>query len=162
MLGGIQKYVMFGLMISLVLLMSVSYWYYSHSQQQITTLRENTGRLETAVQTQQAAIQAQQQALENQHREMSDLNTRMFRADSQRRDLEVQLRRLNLESRARENHADLTRRMNEATVRMFTQMEQVTGAAPATGTATQPESRPHTSDPNHPQPPPRPPQRRSP
>ena len=167
LLGGIQKYVILAIGMAFCMLLGVSYWYYSHSQQQIATLTENATKLEAAVKTQQEAIQAQQRALENQHRAMADLHTQMFRADAQRRDLEVQVRRWNLESRARQDHAQLTRRMNEATVRMFSELEQLTGGTPHVPAAPPSVTAPATptsraTDPDHPQPPPAPPQRRSP
>ncbi len=164
MFSGIQSYVIMALVIMLVIMSGVSYWYFSYSQQQIGTLRENAAKLEQAVQTQQQTIQAQQEAQERSNREVLLLQNRLSGAERTRRDLEVRLRQQNLEAQARTRRQDTERDINQQMQSQWTAFEQLSGFTP-TPAASPPAAPTHVRSnrmSSDPQPPPRPPVRGTP
>lgn len=160
MFSGISSYIMMGMLLTILLMAGAGYWYFTYSQREIGTLRENAAKLELAVQTQQQTIQAQQEAHERSNQEVLNLQSRLSGAERTRRDLEVRLRQQNLEAQARTRRQDTERDINQqmqSQLRAFEQLSGLTAApvAPATSTPTV-SSRRAISDP---QPPPRPPVR---
>lgn len=155
MFSSIQSYVIMGLVIMLVMVSGASYWYFSHSQQQMGTLRENTAKLEQAVQSQQHTIQAQQDAHERSNQLVMQLQNRLSHAERGRRDLEVRLRQQNLEAGARTRRQEIERDINTLMQGQWQTFERLTGLTPASPPV--PASTPHTQA--DVQPPPRPPVR---
>lgn len=151
------------------------YLYFKHSQNVIESLVADKARLEGAVATQQETIEAQRSAAERQNQATFALQQQIADAERSRRDLEMILRRRNLETMARNNSADLEQRINRATATIFRDLEILTapgdrpsrpaGSSDVTQPAT-PTSQPApaapsggTSLPTNFQPPPRPPVR---
>lgn len=154
MLSGITTYIMGGLLLTILLMAGGGYWYFSYSQREIGVLRENAARLEQAVQTQQQAIQAYQQSQARTNQEVLALQQRLSGAERTRRDLEVRLRRQNLESEARVRRHTTEQQINQTfqeQMRAFEQLSGHTSTIPATSTAPPTHA--------HAQPPPRPPVR---
>lgn len=153
MFNGITTYVILTLVIMIMGITGIGYWYFSHSQREIAVLRQNAARLEQAVQTQQQTIQAHEQAQARTNQQVLDLQTRLSGAERTRRDMELRLRRQNLEAEARVRRAQTEAQINQNFQDQMRSFEQLSGHVPVTTSTTT------SSDP---QPPPRPPVRRSP
>lgn len=161
MFSGITSYVLAGLLLIIMLMAGTGYWYFSYSQHEIGVLRENATRLEQAVQTQQQAIQSYEQAHARTNSEVLALQRRLSSAEHTRRDMELRLRRQNLESEARVRRQDTETQINHTFQEQMRSFERLTGHTPAqnpVSTATPVDA----STTSSPQPPPRPPVRRSP
>jgi biopolymer transport protein ExbB/TolQ len=157
MFRSITSYVMSGLMVTILILLGVGYWYFTYSQQQMGQLREHAAQLEQAVQTQQHTIHTYQQAQARTNQEVLALQQRLNRAESTRRDLELRLRRQNLEAEARVRRQDTERIMNMTLQEQMRAFEQL--SAPASVNVNTGSQVANTDA--HTQPQPRPPVRRS-
>lgn len=118
------------LLVVIVLMGGASYAYFRYSQAEIATLHENIAKLETAVRIQEETIKAQQEAAKKQNAAMLGLQQDVMQAESQRRDLEIKLRKHDLEALARSRSGELEQKMNQATIRAFRDIEVLTGAKP--------------------------------
>lgn len=107
------------LIIIIFLMGGASLAYFKYSQSIIAGLHEDKAKLQAAVQTQEATISAMQDMSRRQNEATVSLQQRLADSDSNRRNLEAQLRRVNIETMARNNSADLERRINQATDRAF-------------------------------------------
>lgn len=154
MFNGITTYVILTLVIMIIGMAGIGYWYFSYSQREIAVLRQNTVRLEQAVQTQQQTIQAHEQAQARTNQQVLDLQARLSGAERTRRDMELRLRRQNLEAEARVRRSQTEAQINQTFQEQMRSFEQLSGHTPVTTSTTTPSS--------DPQPPPRPPVRRSP
>lgn len=151
--SSVAHYVIMGLIVVIIMLSAGSYWYFSYSQEQISVLTANSVKLEQAVKTQERVIQEQLAAQERTNREVIDLQTRLSGAERTRRELEVRLRRQNLESSARTRRAETEQEINLMFQEQLRAFETLSGTVASNPNAT-------SATPN--QPPPRPPVRRSP
>lgn len=167
---------MFGISNKLVLIQFViiatligsGYAYFRHSQGVIAALHEDKAKLETAVKLQEQTIAAQQAQAQKQNAENLKLQQSLFDAENSRRELEIKLRRKNLEAMARSNSVDLEQRMNKATEQAFREIEAVTKPKDRQAVETKKPNTPANVDkvedrvsaPSNVQPPPRPPQHR--
>jgi biopolymer transport protein ExbB/TolQ len=120
----------------------VAYWYYS--QNKIAQLTTQNAALTGAVNSQHQTIHQLQQHAGRTATMMEQLQTDLSQAERGRRDLEVRLRRLNLQVMARTDAVDLERRINSATQQVFRDLEQMTGGAPAVPTS---QATPRTTTP---------------
>jgi len=77
----------------IVVIVSGFYWYFSWSQTQLTTLRENNAKLELAVKTNEDAIKSLQQDYATANAEISRVNTELSDARMQNRQLQDRLSR---------------------------------------------------------------------
>lgn len=160
MFSGIQSYVIAGLALTLLIVGGMGYWYFSYSQREMATLRENAAKLEQAVQTQQQTIQAQQEAHERSNQLVLQLQNRLSGAERSRRDLEVRLRQQNLESGARTRRQETEREINSIMQGQWSTFERLSGHTPAPTPPTTNSPPAATPTPlSGDQPPPRPPVR---
>lgn len=125
------------LLVVIVLMGGASYAYFRYSQAEIAQLHENIAKLETAVRVQEETIKAQQEAARKQNAAMLGLQQDVMHAESQRRELEIKLRRHDLEAMARSRSGELEQKMNQATIRAFRDIEVLTGSKPQQSTAPQ-------------------------
>jgi uncharacterized membrane-anchored protein YhcB (DUF1043 family) len=147
---GSKLVLVMGVIIFMLLVSGAAYW--SYSQRKIERLTADNATLLSAVSTQQLTIQTLEQHASRTAGLLETLQTDLNQAERTRRELELRLRRLNLQMMARTDAADLERRINSATQQVFRDLETITGAG--AGTTPQPPASPQTTNP-----PPRPPQR---
>jgi biopolymer transport protein ExbB/TolQ len=162
MFSSITSYILMGMLLTILLMAGGGYWYFSYSQREIGQLRENTARLEQAVKTQQQAIQAYEQAHARTNQEVLALQQRLSGAERTRRDLEVRLRRQNLEAEARVRRQDTEAQINETFQAQMRSLEQLSGLTAPSVPPASAQTLVNVPTQSDPQPPPRPPQRRSP
>lgn len=159
------------LVVALVIVMGSSAAYFRWSQGRINDLVAYNSKLTVAIKVQEATISTLQQSAERQAGEIFSLQQNVAAAEQERRTLEGKLRKLNLQMMARNNAAELERRINQATARAFGDIETLTRSGnllPQQSSAPRGEpSTPATSStasasvppPEGSQPPPRPPVR---
>ena len=143
----------------IIMLLGTGVAYWSYSQRKIEDLTTQNAALTQAVNSQHQTIHQLQQHAGRTATMMEQLQTDLSQAERGRRDLEVRLRRMNLQVMARTDAADLERRINTATQEVFRDLEQITGGAPVAPTS---QATPRTTTPaptTVPAPPPRPPVR---
>lgn len=163
---GISNKLVLVQFVIIVTLVGAGYAYFRHSQSVIAGLHEDKAKLETAVKLQEDTISAQKNHAQKQNTENLRLQQNLFDAENQRRDLEIKLRRKNLEAMARANSVDLEQRINKATEHAFKEIESVTKPKDRVDnkdkSGTVPTSQSHSSNsiPSNVQPPPRPPNSR--
>ena len=150
-----------GMLLTILLMAGAGYWYFTYSQREMGILRDNAAQLEQAVYAQQRAIQAHEQAQARTNQEVLALQHRLSGAERTRRDLEVRLRRQNLESEARVRRSDTETQINQTFQEQMRTFEQLSGLTPVPTTTNNPAPVPASTS-SDPQPPPRPPVRRSP
>jgi chromosome segregation ATPase len=126
MFGGVFAKIALAQLLIILCMIGGGYAYYNHVQGVITILQDNAAKLQTAVETQQATIQAQQEAAARQGTAITTLQRQTVDAESRRRELESVLRQRDLATMGRTNSADLERRMNRATDRVFRDLEHLT------------------------------------
>ena len=126
MFGGLFAKIALAQFLIILCMGGGGYMYYDHIQGVITTLQENAVKLQTAVEVQQATIQAQQEAAVRQGSAITNLQRQTIDAEGRRRELENTIRQRDLATMGRNNSADLERRMNRATDRVFRDLENLT------------------------------------
>jgi septal ring factor EnvC (AmiA/AmiB activator) len=161
MFGGFLGKIVAVQAIVLVLMAGGSYAYFRYSQSQIREISENNARLHEAVRTQETAIASLREMAERQNVESSRLQQSLSDAESTRRNLEMRLRRQNLEAMARNNSSDLEQRINRATVQAFSDLENITRSGNSPTPQSDNRNRSSVEVPTNHQPPPRPPQNRT-
>lgn len=145
MLGGIASKLGLIQWVIILIMLGAGVAYWSYSQNKIENLITQNATLTSAVGAQHVTIQQLQQHAGRTASLMEQLQTDLSQAERGRRDLEVRLRRMNLQVMARTDAADLERRINTATQQVFRDLEQITGGAPAATTGqTTPTNTPTT------------------
>lgn len=129
----------------------VGYFYFNHTQDKIAKLEQDKTKLETAVNVQTQTIKSLENFWLEQQEQIKTLQSSLNDSESRRRNLEVRLRKMNLEAQARANRVDLENRMNAATKRAFEQLEELTKSG------VKSDNKPTNEIPSNIQPPPRPP-----
>jgi len=111
------------------------YLYYTHSQNTIASLNKSLAKLETAVDMQEKTIAAQKEAAQIQNQAMFGLQQNLANAEITKKNLEIQLRKMDLQAMARVNAMELQTKINQATAQSFQEIERITA----------PKDRPSTS-----------------
>jgi hypothetical protein len=126
MIGGITGKIVIVLSAIIACLIAVGYMYYNHSQKTISQLTANNAKLESAVQLQEQTILLQQQSTQRQNDAIFTLQKNLADADRNKRELEIKLRSMNLQSQARTNAGQLESKINQSTSDVFKQIEEIT------------------------------------
>ena len=113
---------------AIAILLGGFYWYFQWSQTQLATLRENNAALTVAVDEQKQTITALQSFQRRQNANMVELQQDLANSETSRRSLEEKFLKHDLEYLARNKPALIEQRINAATLDVFRQIEQETGA----------------------------------
>ena len=111
--------------------------YFRYTEGVINGLHEDNAKLQVAVSTQEATIAAQKEAAKRQAEQTVALQQSINDAESHRRDTEDNLRKKDIAAMARADSANLERRINRATEKVFNDIK----------TLTRPQDRPIPSTP---------------
>lgn len=125
-MGFISNKIVLAQFIVISVLIGIGYFYYSHSQLTIHNLTEANTKLEIAVRTNEETIKEQSAAIQRQNTAQTTLQESLNASELARRNLEIRLRRANLEALARANAVDIERRINQETDKIFRDIEQIT------------------------------------
>jgi len=148
MFTGIASKLVVAQLAVILALSGIGYFYFNRTQGTIKALEQDKAKLETAVNVQTETIKSLEGFWLEQQEQIKTLQSSLNDSESRRRNLEIRLRKMNLEAQARANSVDLENRMNTATKRAFSEIESITGKA---------QPVPADSIPSNVQPPPRPP-----
>ena len=112
---------------------AVGYFYYNDTQDRLAQLRENNTRLEIAAQTSQETIGRMQEDAAQFEEANTKLRAELSQAEEYSDDLASKLRRHNLTVLTLQKPGLIETRVNNATAKLFDEMENITGkSAPAT------------------------------
>ena len=103
------------------------YAYVSNMQEKIDTLRENNAKLEVALDTSEASIDALQENMAKIAEANQKLQGELQKAEQYGDELQSKLRRHNLTALAIKKPGLLEGRMNDATAKLWRDLEQDTG-----------------------------------
>lgn len=123
---GISGKIAIAEFIIMLLMGGVGFVYYHFTEQTIINLNIAKAQLETAVSTQKETIAAQTAAAEKQNTAMLALQQSRDESEAGRRTLEDLLQKHDLAAIARKNSSALEIRINRATDKVFTDIEQLT------------------------------------
>lgn len=123
--------------IVLLVVSGLFYWYYDHSQTTIRQLEANNAKLELSIKEQKDTINALQQHAINQAQQVVELQTNLNAANEYRSTLEKLLREHDLTALARSKPGLIENRMNAATVKLWDDLEALTGSASNTTPSTE-------------------------
>ena len=129
---------LYALIIVLAILGGVGYgtmWYYKDTQARIATLRENNAKLEVAVQTAEESINTLQDTMQQVAEANNKLQNELQKAEAYGDELQGKLRRHNLTALALKKPGLLEGKMNDATAKLWRDLEKDTGG---TGDAPSP------------------------
>lgn len=121
---------------AIVILLGGFYWYFQWSQKQLGTLRENNAALSVTVDEQKQAITELESFQRRQNVNIVELQQDLASSESARRSLEEKFLKHDLEYLARNKPGLIENRINSATVDVFRQIEQETGATDNTVPST--------------------------
>jgi hypothetical protein len=108
-------------------------WYYNDTQTRMNQLRENAVRLELAAKTSQETIGRLQADAAQFEQANNELRSQLVAAEAYSDDLAGKLRRHNLTVLTLQKPGLIETRVNNATAKLFDEMETITGKpAPAT------------------------------
>lgn len=113
---------------AIAILLAGFYWYFQWSQKQMSTLRENNAELSVTVDQQKQTISALESFQRRQNANLVELQQNLATSEAGRRSLEEKFLRNDLEYLARNRPGLIERRINAATLDVFRQIEQETGA----------------------------------
>jgi uncharacterized protein YhbP (UPF0306 family) len=113
---------------AIAILLGGFYWYFQWSQTQLATLRENNAALAVTVDEQKQTITALQVFQRRQNANLVELQQDLADSESSRRALEEKFLKHDLEYLARNRPGLIEQRINAATLDVFRQIEQETGA----------------------------------
>lgn len=114
------------LIIGVLTLLGIFIWYYKDSQKRLQFLMENNAKLEVANQTNQETINTLQQDAEKFSTLSKKLQTELQDAESYTDDLRKRLNNHNLTKLSKENPAAIEKRINDATKKLFEDIEKDT------------------------------------
>lgn len=123
--GDTMKWAMLA---TIAVLLGGFYWYFQWSQKQLATLRENNAALTVTVDEQKQAITALQTFQRRQNANLVELQQDLADSEAGRRALEEKFLKHDLEYLARNKPGLIENRINAATLDVFRQIEQETGA----------------------------------
>ncbi len=114
------------LIIGVIVLLGIFGWYYRDSQKRLQLLTENNAKLEVANQTNKETIDTLQKDAER----FSELNNKLQKdlqsAESYTDDLRKRLNNHNLTKLSKENPTAIEKRINDATKKLFEDIEKDT------------------------------------
>lgn len=126
--GGIAGKIIIGLVLVITILIGLSYWYFTYSQNQIQILAGNTAKLELSVKIQTDTIKKMISQQEKSATQMKVLNSKFNKSDTENRKLVKMLakHRANM-SKIIEKKATLYERLvNKGTKKVLEQFETIT------------------------------------
>lgn len=114
------------LLIGVAVLVGIFAWYYKDSQNRLKLLMENNAKLEVANETNQKTINTMQEDT----KKFTELNTRLQKdlqeAESYTDDLRKKLNNHNLTQLSKQNPSAIEKRINDATKKLFEDIEKDT------------------------------------
>ena len=108
-----------------------AYYYYKDSQERIRILTENTAKLETAKQMQDATINAMIEDRERFSALTKELQTKLDKANVYKDVLIGKLRKHNLAKLSLRKPGLVEKKINNGTKKLFRSLEKISGAVPA-------------------------------
>lgn len=117
-----------GLGVVIVVLLAGFYWYFSWSQNQLTTLRENNARLEIAVQTNEQTIASLRSDIAKVGRVLNETNQQLSESRVQNRELQTRLGEHDLGALAEAKPGLVENAINNGTTNAMRCFELMSGA----------------------------------
>lgn len=102
------------------------YSYYVHTQNQLNILRENNTKLETAVKTQEESMRIMKETAEAQAKLSKELQNKLQKSEEYKDSLAEKLRKHDLTRLSLKEPAKIEERINNATNKIFRQIESDT------------------------------------
>jgi exo-beta-1,3-glucanase (GH17 family) len=134
---GISKYIIAGLLLLMGSMVLVGRWYYYDTQETIKVLNENNAtlkanqtQLQQTIATNNETILRQQQEAEQIAQANDRLRSQLVNAEKYADDLAGKLRRHNLTVLTMQKPGLIESRVNNATEKLFREMEAITGSNP--------------------------------
>jgi len=134
---GIREYVIGGLLVLLVSITLAGRWYYNNSQETIKVLNENIATLKANQEQLQQAIKDNNETIVRQQQEAQQiaqandqLRSQLVASEKYADDLASKLRRHNLTVLTMQKPGLIERRVNDATEKLFRELEEITGSNP--------------------------------
>ena len=132
---GISKYIIAGLLVLIATMGIAGRWYYQDSQETIKILNENNAtlkanqtQLQETINTNNETIVRQQQEAQQIAQANDQLRSQLVASEKYADDLASKLRRHNLTVLTMQKPGLIERRVNDATDKLFREMEAITGA----------------------------------
>jgi soluble P-type ATPase len=107
-------------------------WYYKDTQSTIATLRDNNSKLVIAAETNQDTIESLERDFQLAQENMLALQERAKEAEAYQDELSAKLRRHDLTVLTMQKPGLIEKRVNNATAKIFTQLEEDSGNKPDT------------------------------
>ena len=107
-------------------------WYYKDTQNTIATLRDNNTQLQIVAETNQDTIESLEQDFKLAQENMLALQERAKEAEAYQDELSAKLRRHDLTVLTMQKPGLIEKRVNNATAKIFTQLEEDSGHKPDT------------------------------
>ena len=107
-----------------------AYWEYTSMQKRIDTLRENNAKLEMVAKQNQQVIEEMQEFSKMQEQLNLDLNKKLQEADRYKDELLGKLRKHDLALLSLKKPGLVEKRINNATKKVFDEIESLTGVNP--------------------------------
>ena len=107
-----------------------AYWEYTSMQKRIDTLRENNAKLEMVAKQNQQVIEEMQEFSKMQEQLNLDLNKKLQEADKYKDELLGKLRKHDLALLSLKKPGLVEKRINNATKKVFDEIESLTGVSP--------------------------------
>lgn len=107
-------------------------WYYKDTQSTIATLRDNNSKLAIAAETNQDTIESLERDFQLAQENMLALQERAKEAEAYQDELSAKLRRHDLTVLTMQKPGLIEKRVNNATAKIFTQLEEDSGNKPDT------------------------------
>jgi hypothetical protein len=115
-----------GLLIVITVMSGGFYLYYQNTQSRLATLHENQAKLELSVKMQSYTIERQKEFLEMQQEYSKQLQRGLAEAEANRGRLEEIFRKHDLDALSRAKPGLIEKRVNDATRRVFRDLETQT------------------------------------
>ena len=107
-------------------------WYYKDTQSTIATLRDNNSKLVIAAETNQDTIESLERDFQLAQENMLALQERVKEAEAYQDELSAKLRRHDLTVLTMQKPGLIEKRINNATAKIFAQLEEDSGNKPDT------------------------------
>lgn len=107
-------------------------WYYKDTQSTIATLRDNNTQLQAVAETNQNTIESLEKDFQIAQENMLALQERAKEAEAYQDELSAKLRRHDLTVLTMQKPGLIEKRVNNATAKIFTQLEEDSGNKPDT------------------------------
>lgn len=107
-------------------------WYYKDTQSTIATLRDNNTQLQAVAETNQNTIESLEKDFQFAQENMLALQERAKEAEAYQDELSAKLRRHDLTVLTMQKPGLIEKRVNNATAKIFTQLEEDSGNKPDT------------------------------